>query len=388
MNNPNSLSGGEKENTTETGHEEFASFEEHLKNEGLKSNSEELPRKTSEEKAEELDSLKSDVLSHYEEKEVVDSKPDVPKAKREELYDPDSEEVTRDPGKKPMSEEAVKRGERAKRAIDKYLDEHGVNRKRDDNDPITEHMDNIQKAFNDLINIDEVNPDVIELGEGSLGKLQVIEKALSRDEYTKLLAAVNTPVLKGYNDYEAAVNTQLEQTLKDIKNEAWLDVEKAFTVKVKGGEEVTESISGGAKEIARGKLALARPRIARRTPSEVLAQEDEDNRLRSGGARTLESFRIAARDKKIEPTSEERKVLDHISEIEKMCNLSYDCSEARSMCYDLRKDLGDVSGTDFSKAVKMLAKLEKKMQKQEKKLQKKLGKIDFDSLEGRVNAIE
>ena len=383
MNNPNSLNGGEEQKSAETGYENVESFEEHMKKEGLSSDTnQEITPQTEEEKAEKLAEMKSDVLSQYD-KKPVEEQLTAPKPKREKLHNPDSEEVTRDPGQKAMSDETVQRGNAAKLAMTKTLNQKFRNAERVGYDDVAGHVENVQDALVALT--DGVYPDVIEPGEGTLGKLQVIEKSLPRQDYSELLAAVNDPVMKSYKAYETAVKEQLEKTQGVLSKES-SHVGSEYLIRV-NGKEVSSSFSKGVEEVAKGMLTVKHPDLARKTPSEVLAQEDEDNRLRSDGAKTLESFRLAVRDKKIEPTSEERKVLDQVSELERICNQLDDNSEAQSMCFELRKDLNNESGTDFSKAVKMLKKLEKQLQKQEKKLQKQLKKIDFGSLHSRANAV-
>lgn len=383
MNNPNYLSGGEKQSSVETGYESNKSFEEHMEEEGLNSDSDQgiIPQ-TEEEKAAQLEEMRSAVLSQYDEK-LVEEQQAMPKQKREKLHNPNSEEVTRDPGTKAMSDETVRRGNAAKLAMTKTLNQKLRDAEKAGYDDTAEHVENVQDALVALT--DGVYPDVIEPGEGTLGKLQVVEKSLSKEDYSELLGAINGPVMESYKGYEVAVKEQLEKT-QDVLNKERSHVGSEYLVRV-NGKEVSSSFSKGAEEVAKSMLTVKHPDLARRTPSEVLAQEDEDNRLRSDGAKTLEAFRLAVRDKKIEPTSEERKVLDQVSELERICNQLDDNSEAQSMCFELRKDLNNESGTDFSKAVKMLKKLEKQLQKQEKKLQKQLKKIDFSSLQSRVNAV-
>ncbi|MBR3368569.1 hypothetical protein IKG45_02135 [Candidatus Saccharibacteria bacterium] len=385
MNKPNSLTSGEQQdNNPEANSEKYDSFEKHMEKEGLeRKNDEKITQKTPEEKAEELASLRSNVMSQYKEEQSIKTEAEVPKAKREKAHDPDSEEITRDPGTKAMSEEAVKHGRSAQLAMTIALNTKlGIARRTND-DVTAKHIGDAQEALTGLI--DKAYPDVVEPGEGTLGKLQVIEKALSRDAFSELLENINTPVMEGYKSYEAAVKAQLEQTKSILSRESsYTGSEYTTTV---NGKKVSSSFKKGAEDIAKGMLTVKHPSLARRTPSEVLAQEDEDNRLRSDDTKTLEAFRVAVRDKKTEPTRDDRKMLDKVTEIENVCNQLFDIAEARSMCYELRKDLNGESGVDFSKAVKTIAKIEKKLAKQEKKLQKSIKKIDFGSLQSRVNAV-
>lgn len=384
MNNLNSLNGGEQQNNSETGFEDVESFEEHMKNEGFEQeNEQQATSQNPEEKAEELASLRSNVMSQYkEEPKEVETETKAPKAKREKIHNPDSEEITRDPGTKAMSEETVKRGRSAQLAMTIALNTKLRIAGRTNDDVTAKHIGDAQEALTGLT--DKAYPDVVEPGEGTLGKLQVIEKALSRDDFSELLENINTPVMEGYKSYEAAVKAQLEQTQSILSRESsYTGSEYITTV---NGKKVSSSFKKGAEDIAKGMLTVKHPSLARRTPSEVLAQEDEDNRLRSDDTKTLEAFRVAVRDKKIEPTKDDRKMLDKVTEIENVCNQLFDNAEARSMCYELRKDLNGESGVDFSKAVKTIAKIEKKLAKQEKKLQKSIKKIDFGSLQSRVNA--
>lgn len=390
MLNPNGRMSGERNSDrSENGFEKLTKLEWNPPDKASEKASDASIDATRSARTESLDALRSKVMEHAlpQSQQDEEKAARAPRPKREASHNPNSEEVIRETGQKAGHEEIIRNGENAKRSANSAFARMRRNAERGDVDAIVDGVERAQGSIDDLVGVGE-SVSVFELGEGSLGKIEVIERVVSGEDFEELISSVNAPVKANYDAFSDKVKAQLGTTKDTLRKEAQSGyITTGYDVLI-NGKKTTRSFEKDAEDIAKSLLAKKSPSYLKKTPPEVLAQEDDDRRLRSDGAKTLEAFRLACRDKKIQPSKKEQKILDHITALENNCNLLDDTNEARSACADLRSDLRAEASTDFSKATKRLEKIEKKLAKQERKLMRKMRGIGLDDLQRRVEDAE